>query len=131
MEVVKKIGAIILLLGMGIFVYTKIESCTHESPELSIPSEVGIYGSSGYDAGYSSHDSYNHSTNSSDELEEIEPQTRYVQCPICYGTGRCGVCGGSGTVYKFGEWQDCDLCHGDGLCGYCEGRGLVEEAVWN
>ena len=76
-----------------------------------------------------SNNSYNNGGRVS-EAEEWQPQTRMVQCSLCYGTGRCGACGGSGTMYSFGDWVNCSCCGGSGACGYCHGSGMMEEYVW-
>lgn len=70
-----------------------------------------------------------HSNEEPSEPEEWEPQTHIVQCNLCFGTGRCGGCGGSGMIYSFGEWVNCSACGGSGACGYCHGNGMVEEIV--
>lgn len=67
--------------------------------------------------------------------EDSEPQKKYKQCPACYGTSRCGACGGSGSVYNSidyspGQWVDCSSCGGSGSCGLCDGTGVVEDFGW-
>lgn len=67
--------------------------------------------------------------------EETEPATRYKQCHVCYGSGRCGGCGGSGLTYNAidyspGQLIDCSCCGGNGLCGMCDGSGVVEDFGW-
>ena len=66
---------------------------------------------------------------------EPEPQKKYKQCPVCYGSGRCGGCGGGGLVYNAidynpGQYVDCSACGGTGQCGFCEGSGMVEDLGW-
>lgn len=67
--------------------------------------------------------------------EESESAKRYKQCSVCYGTGRCGGCGGGGIVYNAidyspGQFVDCSCCAGNGLCGMCDGSGVVEDFGW-
>lgn len=67
--------------------------------------------------------------------EESEPAKRYKQCPVCYGSRRCGGCGGGGIVYNSidyspGQFVDCSCCDGNGLCGMCDGSGIVEDFGW-
>ncbi len=66
---------------------------------------------------------------------EDEPAKKYKQCPACYGTSRCGACGGTGSVYNSidyspGQWVDCSSCGGSGSCGLCDGTGVVEDFGW-
>lgn len=74
-------------------------------------------------------------TDDIEEISEPEPQKKYKQCPVCYGSGRCGGCGGSGSVYNSidynpGQYVDCSACGGTGQCGACEGSGMVEDFGW-
>lgn len=70
-----------------------------------------------------------------DPEPEPEPQKKYKECPVCFGLGRCGGCGGGGLVYNAidyspGQWIDCSACGGTGQCGACEGSGMVEDFGW-
>ncbi len=68
-----------------------------------------------------------------DEYEESEPIQKYVQCPICYGSGYCGAgCGGSGRIYSYSAQGlvDCEVCGGSGRCQMCDGTGRVEDYSW-
>ena len=74
-------------------------------------------------------------TENIEEISEPEPQKKFKQCPLCYGSGRCGGCGGSGSVYNAidydpGQYVDCGACGGTGRCGLCEGSGMVEDFGW-
>ncbi len=69
------------------------------------------------------------------EIVEEEPAKKYKQCPLCYGTSRCGGCGGGGVVYNSidyspGQYVDCSSCNGSGTCGLCGGSGIVEDFGW-
>lgn len=69
------------------------------------------------------------------EIIEEEPAKKYKQCPLCYGTSKCGGCGGGGGVYNSidyspGQYVDCSSCNGSGTCGLCEGSGIVEDFGW-
>lgn len=66
-------------------------------------------------------DTYKASESATFELEKVS-----VTCPLCYGIGRCSVCGGGGILYKYGEIMECDNCNGVGVCIMCNGLGLVE-----
>ena len=48
-------------------------------------------------------------------------------CLVCYQTGRCNICGGSGQIYSgygaYGYWSYCNLCKGTGKCSICGGTG--------
>ena len=44
-------------------------------------------------------------------------------CYTCLGTGRCRVCGGTGTYSIYGESKPCSACSGDGKCWHCKGSG--------
>lgn len=64
-----------------------------------------------------------------------EPAKKYKQCPVCYGSGRCGGCAGTGSTYNSidyspGQYVDCGACGGSGECGACEGTGSVEDFGW-
>lgn len=64
-----------------------------------------------------------------------EPVKKYKQCPVCYGSGRCGGCAGTGSTYNSidyspGQYVDCVACGGSGECGACEGTGAVEDFGW-
>lgn len=64
-----------------------------------------------------------------------EQPTKYKDCPLCYGSTRCGGCGGSGQVYNSidyspGQYVDCSSCGGSGSCPMCEGTGIVEDLGW-
>jgi hypothetical protein len=41
-------------------------------------------------------------------------------CPTCHGTGKCGLCGGTGKGIVFG---DCMVCDGKKSCQNCGGVG--------
>ena len=43
--------------------------------------------------------------------EESEHAKRYKQCPVCYGNGRCGGCGGGGVVYNFIAYSQGQFIH--------------------
>lgn len=55
---------------------------------------------------------------------------------VCGGNGKCGWCGGSGTIHVAGAGDvlcpncerkgngKCKLCHGTGKCPHCHGTGL-------
>lgn len=67
--------------------------------------------------------------------EETEPVKKYTQCPLCFGTRRCGGCGGGGLVYNAidynpGQYENCSACGGTGLCSMCEGSGMIEDYGW-
>lgn len=67
------------------------------------------------------------------ELVEPEIPKKIIQCPICYGSGRCcGGCGGGGVVWSgyTHEVVDCPACNGTGRCGYCDGAGVAEVVGW-
>lgn len=69
------------------------------------------------------------------EIEPEEPAKKYKQCTVCYGTTRCGGCGGTGTVYNSidyspGQYVSCSACGGSGACQMCEGSGLIEDFGW-
>ena len=60
------------------------------------------------------------------------------ECPICYGSGRCGNCGGmgrfrvessNGTFQK--KYARCQKCSGTGKCPKCKGEGGFEEVCAN
>lgn len=70
-----------------------------------------------------------------DDVNEEEPVKKYKTCPVCYGTTRCGGCGGSGSIYNAidydpGQYVDCSSCNGSGACGMCNGTGMVEDLGW-
>lgn len=63
--------------------------------------------------------------------------SRKMKCHVCYGSGTCPECGGSGHIrnanpapwakkQKGGE-TTCIVCNGTGECIQCNGTGMVEE----
>lgn len=48
---------------------------------------------------------------------------RYEVCGTCRGTGRCKVCGGSGTYSGYGNSSPCSACNATGKCWKCRGTG--------
>lgn len=46
-------------------------------------------------------------------------------CPICYGTGNCSICNGSGAAdsYYTGGRMACSACNSTGRCSSCHGTG--------
>lgn len=50
------------------------------------------------------------------------PVQRPQQCGICYGTGKCSNCNGTG-ISHFGHAHVCGACGGNGKCGTCNGSG--------
>lgn len=69
-------------------------------------------------------------TSQNPETEEYQPETKYVQCYLCYGSGRCGVCGGGGWLYRSSGPIDCSNCDGSGRCPACNGSGVTEYVGW-
>ena len=58
-------------------------------------------------------------------------------CPFCHGTGRCAMCGGTGTRMVHRHWpmrdrpHDCRACGGTGDCQLCHRRdvpGTIRQA---
>lgn len=75
-------------------------------------------------------DNVSHETHEAEPEPEtftFEPQKEIAQCYLCYGTCRCGVCGGGGTLYRSGELISCTNCGGSGACPACNGSGFVEQ----
>ena len=67
--------------------------------------------------------------------ETPSPDTEITPCPHCFGSGACGSCGGTGTVYRPGPlvpWDpfpidpECLTCGGTGDCEYCHGTGAAD-----
>lgn len=57
-------------------------------------------------------------------LPAYTPQ--HVTCISCHGTGRCGICHGSGkwqNPYYPDTWRTCTFCT-DGTCSICDGTGV-------
>lgn len=53
-------------------------------------------------------------------------QTGHMEmCAVCYGTGVCAVCDGSGKVWGWKQKVTCTSCHGSCSCVYCSGTGYV------
>lgn len=50
------------------------------------------------------------------------PISKPQKCGICYGTGKCSTCNGTG-VSTFGHNHICGACGGYGRCGTCGGSG--------
>ena len=48
-----------------------------------------------------------------------KPQT----CGICYGSGKCTTCNGTG-VSSYGHAHICGACGGNGRCATCSGTGI-------
>lgn len=61
---------------------------------------------------------------------ETEPQNQQpLQCPNCYGSGKCSGCAGRGEHnYSdlYGQHRyDCSICKGTGRCQGCHGSGHI------
>jgi len=48
-------------------------------------------------------------------------------CQVCYGSGRCHYCSGTGYTREDGK---CSRCNGTGKCIYCGGTGRLVRGVW-
>lgn len=64
--------------------------------------------------------------------EPPQPQYQHQQqlrdCGVCWGTGNCSTCGGSGRVYNLGfasGEHECVNCRGSGRCQWCGGTGKI------
>lgn len=100
-------------------IYTPSHSIVNNSDGDSYDYETYIYDSDDY----------------YDESESYEPETRYVECQVCYGLGTCQACYGSGIVYRYsvysgGEYLDCPVCNGSCRCPMCDGSGYTEYIGW-
>lgn len=66
--------------------------------------------------------------NATDTYTSRNNETRIV-CTSCDGTGKCGVCGGSGKISLSQlngstNTKTCSFCHNDpGVCRSCDGKG--------
>lgn len=55
----------------------------------------------------------------------------YLECPNCYGNGKCSMCAGRGEYHvdgmygQPGGYVDCSICHGGGRCPSCHGSGRI------
>lgn len=49
----------------------------------------------------------------------------YVDCHMCYGSGKCNTCNGKGTTYSYILGHDvlCAICNGGRKCNTCSGSG--------
>ena len=50
------------------------------------------------------------------------PIQKPQKCGICYGSGKCSQCNGTG-ISSFGHKHMCGGCGGSGKCGTCAGSG--------
>lgn len=55
----------------------------------------------------------------------VDPNMVPPICTCCGGTGRCGVCAGTGIYMAFGVSVPCKNCSGCGLCPFCHGTGRL------
>ena len=55
------------------------------------------------------------------------------RCKWCNGTGKCGVCLGSGKNPEKGHGNpvDCPACKGTGVCNMCKGKGDLPDGDFN
>lgn len=51
------------------------------------------------------------------------PVQEWVQCTVCWGSGTCPDCAGSGTKYIGNSLKSCWRCGGRGKCSSCSGQG--------
>lgn len=52
------------------------------------------------------------------------PMQVWKQCTICYGSGKCQVCGGTGIFTSWSGRSICEYgCGGSGRCSFCAGQG--------
>lgn len=51
------------------------------------------------------------------------PVQKAQKCGICYGTGKCTTCNGTG-VSSYGSAHICGACGGTGRCSTCSGSGI-------
>ena len=51
------------------------------------------------------------------------PVQEWVQCTVCWGSGTCPDCSGSGTKYIGDNLHRCWRCGGRGKCSACSGQG--------
>lgn len=69
----------------------------------------------------SSHPKSDHSTPTRNLSDKIE-------CPDCYGSGKCNMCAGRGQREHYDsytltyKYSDCSNCNGRGICPMCHGR---------
>lgn len=75
------------------------------------------------DADNGSQSSNNQSTQQGQYTRTPVPVQRPQQCGICYGSGKCSQCNGSG-VSTFGHIHECGGCRGSGRCPTCAGSGI-------
>jgi hypothetical protein len=47
-------------------------------------------------------------------------------CPVCYGTGKCNYCFGTGYTREDGK---CGVCGGNGKCIACGGSGIYRRVI--
>jgi len=52
-----------------------------------------------------------------------QPVQEYVQCNICFGSGKCMTCNGTGENLYTTNYHRCNTCGGSGRCTYCAGQG--------
>lgn len=55
------------------------------------------------------------------------PVQEWVQCSVCWGSGTCQTCLGSGTNYSGSR---CISCHYSGKCHFCNGQGGRYQTVY-
>lgn len=60
------------------------------------------------------------------------PMQVWKQCTICYGSGKCQTCGGTGVFTGWsGNKTICEYgCGGSGRCSFCAGKGGVYEVEY-
>ena len=84
-------------------------------------------------SGSSSSSSSSNSSTQTIIVEQHGPVQTWVQCNICFGSGKCHLCNGSGwdkNAYAHGRYTRCFACGGNGRCSYCSGRGGRNETQY-
>lgn len=72
------------------------------------------------------HSSTQNNTINNNSSEPSSYDSKWIECPLCHGTGKCSSCAGRGEKrLDDGTPYDCWLCKGGGQCTSCHGKGRI------
>ena len=82
-----------------------------------------ISSSNGYSSNINNHNNLDNINNS---IDNRSGRYGYITCHMCYGSGKCSSCSGTGVASGLGRDYLCPNCNDhNGICITCHGRGKV------
>lgn len=125
------LGKCMYCRGLGKIVST---TTTYSNQNYNTGASAGVYSGGGY-SGYSGNSGGSSSNSAGSDSRPCPKCNGAKKCYppsgsvganqfYCFGSGRCGVCGGDGKVYSMGSYSTCTTCGGTGRCASCGGSGV-------